>query len=124
MRRALAGIVPDELLNRKRKAFVTRSQVAAISTEWNILTEESHHMVSDLLGIVNAEVLSESVQVARNGGAAPLCALQRTLAVEFWLRTLRSSGILAAEVSGEAGLPMPLNVPNSRAYLKGKTSAS
>jgi asparagine synthase (glutamine-hydrolysing) len=124
MRRALAGIVPDELLNRKRKAFVTRSQVAAISTEWNILTEESHRMVSDQLGIVNAEVLSESVQVARNGEAAPLCALQRTLAVELWLRTLQSSGILAAEVSGEAKPPVAQNVPNSRVFLKEKTSAS
>jgi len=103
MRRALAGIVPDEVLNRKRKAFVTRSQVAAISAEWDTLTKMSRRMISDLLGIVNAELFSESVKGARDGKAAPLFVLQRTLTVEFWLRSLRSSGILSAQVWGDAG---------------------
>ncbi len=110
-RRALAGIVPDEVLNRKRKAFVTRSQVAAISAEWDTLTKMSHCMISDLLGIVNAELFSKSVQEARDGRAAPLFVLQRTLTVEFWLRSLRSSGMVSGQVSGEARPDMPSSTP-------------
>jgi len=37
MRRALNGIVPDQLLNRKRKAFVVRSPLATI--RWESLTQ-------------------------------------------------------------------------------------
>src|SRR5580698_2962803 len=46
MRRALAGIVPDKVLNRKRKAFVSRSPMAAISRNWASLTDTCSQMIS------------------------------------------------------------------------------
>lgn len=102
MRRALIGIVPDEVLNRRRKAFVTRSQVAAILAEWAALTEKSDSLISDCLGIVNAALFSEFLKKARDGEAVPLFILQRTLTLEFWLRNLQSSGVLSGLASGEA----------------------
>jgi asparagine synthase (glutamine-hydrolysing) len=49
MRRALIDIVPEEILNRKRKAFVARAPLAAISTDWANLVEMTQHMVSSSL---------------------------------------------------------------------------
>ena len=45
MRRALIGIVPGELLNRRRKAFIARAALADISKEWTSLTEVSQNMI-------------------------------------------------------------------------------
>jgi asparagine synthase (glutamine-hydrolysing) len=56
MRRALVNIVPNELLNRRRKAFVSREPLTAISLEWPRITELSHHMVLSSFGVVNQTV--------------------------------------------------------------------
>src|SRR5947207_13543144 len=53
MRRALVGIVPDEILNRKTKAFVARSPLIAVSMNWANFVEMTQHMVSSSLGIVD-----------------------------------------------------------------------
>jgi asparagine synthase (glutamine-hydrolysing) len=86
MRRALVGVVPDELLNRKRKAFVARSSIAAISTEWSRLAEMTQHMLAASMGIVDAANISEALQKARQGGEIPLLSLLRALRIETWLR--------------------------------------
>jgi asparagine synthase (glutamine-hydrolysing) len=86
MRRALMGIVPNELLNRKRKAFVTRAPIGAISTEWTGLVEGALSMVSSSEGIVDDEVFSATLLKARQGQEAPLVSLLRTLSIEHWLR--------------------------------------
>jgi asparagine synthase (glutamine-hydrolysing) len=94
MRRALVGIVPEEVLERKRKAFVARAPMAAISNEWASLVEISRNMVSASLGVVNQESFSQSLQKARNGQAVPLVPLMRTVYLEFWLRSVSHFGIL------------------------------
>src|SRR5208337_4130208 len=53
MRRALIGIVPDELLNRKRKAFVTRGPRVGIAAEWPHLLELGQHLLMSSLGIAD-----------------------------------------------------------------------
>lgn len=89
MRRALAGIVPDEILNRKRKAYASRAPITAISKQWAGLSELANHMVSASLGIVDREALWGAVQQAKNGQQIPMVFLARTLAVECWLESLR-----------------------------------
>ena len=86
MRRALAGIVPDELLNRRRKAYVARAAMAVISAEWACLTEMNKDMATSCLGIVDQSFLSEALQRARRGQEVPLVSLMRTVAIELWLR--------------------------------------
>ena len=88
MRRALVGIVPDEILNRRRKAFVTRAPMNAISAECTSLIAMSENMASDSLGIVDAQAFSEALQKVRVGMELPMVALVRTLSVELWLRGL------------------------------------
>jgi asparagine synthase (glutamine-hydrolysing) len=104
MRRALVGIVPSELLNRKRKAYVARAPMAAISAESATLTEMSPHMVSSSLGIVDPKKFSEVLQEVRHGQEVPLILLMRTLTLECWLRGLGNSK-LSKLVAVEADNP-------------------
>jgi len=88
MRRALVGIVSDEILNRKRKAYVARAPIAAISREWANLVEMTPHMLSGSLAIVDPSGFSIAVQRARHGQEVPIVPLMRSLAVEDWLRNI------------------------------------
>jgi asparagine synthase (glutamine-hydrolysing) len=102
MRRALVGIVPDEILNRKTKAFVSRSPRIAISNDWERFAEMTQNMLSSSLGIVDAEGISEALQKARHGGEVRIITLQRTLCLEEWLTDLRALRIITLEHKLEA----------------------
>lgn len=86
MRRALVGIVPDEILNKKGKAFAVRSSLVAISTNWPHFVEMTRHMVSVSLGIVDLERISDVLEKARCGEKTPIVLLMRTIDIEGWLR--------------------------------------
>ena len=94
MRRALVGIVPDEILNRKTKAFVARSPMVAISNDWAHFAEMTQNMLSSSLGIVDPERISEALQKVRRGEEVPMIALRRTFFLEEWLKDLRALGII------------------------------
>ncbi|MCI0720487.1 MAG: asparagine synthase-related protein, partial [Acidobacteria bacterium] len=97
MRRALTSIVPDELLNRKRKAYVARAPLAALSKEYECLIEMSQHMVSGSLGVVDTAAFSKALQLARQGQEIPTVTLMRTLGVELWLRNVKNRKLLARD---------------------------
>lgn len=88
MRRALAGIVPEEILNRKRKAFVIHGPLKAISVEWEQLRFLCARMRSDSLGIIDSCGFRSALTDARGGRMVPLVPLLRTVALERWLRSL------------------------------------
>ena len=94
MRRALVGIVPDEILNRKMKAFVARSPMVAIANDWAHFAGMTQNMLSSSLGIVSPERISEALQKVRRGEEVPMIALRRTLCLEEWLKDLRALGII------------------------------
>ena len=94
MRRALVGIVPEEVLNRKTKAFVTRSPMVAISNDWAHFAQMTQNMLSNALRIVDSERLSEALQKVRRGEEVPIVTLRRTLFLEGWLKDLRALGII------------------------------
>jgi asparagine synthase (glutamine-hydrolysing) len=94
MRRALVGIVPDEILNRKTKAFVARSPMVAISNDWAHFAEMTQNMLSSSLGIVDSERISEVLQKVRRGEEVPIVTLKRTLFLEDWLIDLRELGMI------------------------------
>jgi asparagine synthase (glutamine-hydrolysing) len=94
MRRALAGIVPDEILNRKMKAFVARSSMVAIANDWAHFTEMTQNMLGSALGIVDEERLSAVLQKVRRGEEVPMIQLRRTLCLESWLKDLRALEII------------------------------
>jgi asparagine synthase (glutamine-hydrolysing) len=102
MRRAFTGLVPDEILNRKRKAFVFRGPMDAISKGWENLGEFSEHMVSGSLGIIDSEAFAEAWQQVHKGSEVPLVPLLRTLSIELWLRGCRTQKILSENRSSLA----------------------
>ena len=90
MRRALVGIVPDAILQRRRKAFVSRAPVAALKQDWGEVVKMSHNMLSEQIGIIDANGFLRAIQDACLGKEVPLCSLLRTLVLEAWLRGLGS----------------------------------
>jgi asparagine synthase (glutamine-hydrolysing) len=94
MRRALAGTVPQELLNRRRKAFVARAPLVAISAECSRLVEIARCMLSDSIGIVVADLFREQAERARDGQEIPIVPFLRTLRLELWLCTLQREGVV------------------------------
>lgn len=94
MRRALAGIVPDDVLNRKRKAFVSRGPIAAISEQRAKLSLITRNMMLGSLGVVDEHVLTEYMERARRGAEIPIAPVMRTLALELWLRHSRAWNVI------------------------------
>lgn len=86
MRRALAGIVPTEILDRKSKAVVARGPTVTISAHWADLVCLTQEMATSSLGIVAAKDFADVLEHARRGRAVPIIPLFRTLAIETWLR--------------------------------------
>jgi len=99
MRRALVGIVPDEILNRKTKALVVRSPMVAISNNWIHFAEMTQNMFSSSLGILDPELVSEALQKVRRGEEVPMIKLMRTLSLDGWLRDLHASRIVSLDTT-------------------------
>lgn len=88
IRRALVGIVPNELLNRRRKAFVARGPRLAIAAEWDGLAQISQDMISASLGIVDPSAFQEALERARSGERMSIVPVLRTIEIESWLRNV------------------------------------
>ncbi len=89
MRRALNGVVPVNILNRKRKAFVARAPMLSILSAWPTLSKTSELMISSSLGIVDAKKFRGALLEASRGREVPIVPLMRTLVVESWLRAIQ-----------------------------------
>ena len=103
MRRALVGVVPQEVLDRKRKAFVARSPLLRIAQQHYLPLPMTDHMVLASLGIVNAKALLDEIEKARVGREVSPVALIRTLGIEMWVRNVIQYGLLSdVRAGGEA----------------------
>jgi len=99
MKRALVGIVPDELLNRRRKGFVPEKNKKDSPTEWPSLVQLGQHIVCSSLEIIDSHQFSEVSHRASHNEDVPLRILRRILTIEFWLRHLTVYGVLAKSMS-------------------------
>jgi asparagine synthase (glutamine-hydrolysing) len=92
MKRALVGIVPEELLNRRRKAFV-RQGPEDFSPDWACLIAADQHLVASSRGFIHPHrFLKALLQVRR--GEIPVLGVRRTVILERWLRQLTVHGVL------------------------------
>lgn len=110
MRRALIGIVPNELLNRKRKAFVARGPRVVMAEELPHLLEIGQHLVTSSLGIADSTGFVQALHRIRQGADVPMVTLMRTLGIEIWLRNLTARHILddtalRRQIPTKQGLP-------------------
>lgn len=95
MRRALAAIVPVEILERKRKAYVSRGPRAAVTSERQNLSALCTNMASAQLGIVNEAQFRKAIEIVTISTDVPLFRFMRTVLVEQWLRNLIRHGVLS-----------------------------
>jgi asparagine synthase (glutamine-hydrolysing) len=108
MRRALVDIVPEEILNRKRKAYIARSPLAAISADWTCYSELTRHMASGSLGVVDTKKFLEALQNACRGQAVSTIAILRTLGIERWLRCTALQNVIEPPGQSLSGGPPTL----------------
>lgn len=109
MRRALAGITPDEVLNRKRKAFVTRAPLRAVSSAWANLVQRTEPMISESLGIVDQTQLAEVLKRANEAQEVPIITLMRTFLMDHWISSLHDRRLLSTK-----GPPEGFHAPHRR----------
>ena len=96
MRRSLAGIVPYEILNRKRKGFVSRRPLISLQQDWPALQGVNDILTTEDLGILDSRALAATIEQASVVEGPPLVPLLRTFGVERWLRALAASGLITS----------------------------
>ena len=94
MRRALAGIVPTEVLWRKTKGFVTKRVLSAFDNSWPEFAPFLHAPLSGELRYVDPVRFVAYLRAAKNGEARHMVYLLKTLYLELWLRNLVDRGLL------------------------------
>lgn len=112
MRRAMADIVPAEILERRRKSFASRGPRVAISTEWDSLSALTKSMATSRFGIVDQQLFREALLAFRNSDKVPLIRVMRTVTLEAWLRHVVQRGVLVnsgIEVASKVKAAMALN---------------
>lgn len=99
MKRSLVGIVPDEILSRKRRASVTPEPDKHSLEGWRTRSELRHRLISNSLGIVDADLFLRALQEADGKDEITIDRLKSTLILEFWLNHLAARGVLMATIS-------------------------
>jgi hypothetical protein len=95
MRRAMTGIVPRKILERKRKAFVVRRYMTMYAESWPDLVGYFNGSISQNLGYINDAKLLDALTSVIHGEQSHLVPLARTIAIELWLRSLESQGLIS-----------------------------
>jgi asparagine synthase (glutamine-hydrolysing) len=101
MKRALVGIVPDELLTRRRKAFVPKEAKKDSAIELTSVIEMRQPMISSAIEIVDPNLLLAAVKSTQGKEEIPFHILMRTLTFESWLVHLTIQGVLTKPMSAE-----------------------
>jgi asparagine synthase (glutamine-hydrolysing) len=88
MRRAMTDMVPDEILHRKRKAFVRRRLTTTLLETSRMLANNPEDLVSAALGIIEPRPFLKAIHDAGCGNDVALVPLLRAVDLEQWLRSL------------------------------------
>ena len=102
MRRSLAGIVPDAILNRRRKAVVTRRARKTFLSCPIDPFRRGEDMIADSIGVIDAGRFRSALGNAIHNLDVQIIPLLRTCALEGWLRALAREGL------DQIAWPLPL----------------
>jgi asparagine synthase (glutamine-hydrolysing) len=97
MRRALRNIVPQAVLDRRRKAFISRAPIQLAQQHLGMLAT-SGRLASEEAGIVDSAQYRASLEAACAGRNTPLVPLLRTINIEEWLQELGRCGLLSGRI--------------------------
>lgn len=128
MRRALKTIVPDEILERKRKAFVWRAPLMNLLRARERIEELFTNPMLAEFGLIDREVFLGEFRRELAGERKWIGHLIRTISMEVWLKSLaaqreRFCAAGAVENSGRAILPAVMRVNKLRAGVASFGSA-
>jgi asparagine synthase (glutamine-hydrolysing) len=125
MKRALIGIVPTELLNRRQKTFVSQDAKKDFLAEWPSLAEMCQQMVSGSLRLIDPNRFLEALLKVQRNEEVPIESLKRTLMLELWLRHLTIQGVLKHAMSTKRReYCLPLETKELQRVAQPKSSAS
>lgn len=108
MRRALRGIVPQEILERPRKAFQLHASLDALRKAESKLERIFADSVLSSAGFVDRNALGRALRSAISGDAECVQALYRAIALEIWLRTAPLANVRRLPVAEHSPLPKSL----------------
>jgi asparagine synthase (glutamine-hydrolysing) len=91
VRRALRGVLPDEVRLRTGKAGPAEAVQRALAREWPRIAAMLREPRLAELGMVSADAFRTAMERARHGVAPAFGQLHKTLSLEIWLRTLEGS---------------------------------
>lgn len=86
MRRALRGIMPPEILERRRKAYRLHASMSAIRAAHHKLERLIKTSMAAELGFIEVDAFTSALQATVNGEGRWYQAILRTIAYELWLR--------------------------------------
>ena len=100
MRRALFGIVPIQILDRKRKGFVCKRPRAVIQGQLHNLFDATNYMVSSSMGMVDQNDFVNALNGVKAEQRINIVAMLRTFSLEYWLRYLGDRNLLLSTQIG------------------------
>jgi asparagine synthase (glutamine-hydrolysing) len=105
MRRALAGLVPEEILIRRTKATAARGPMVALANDWEQLDRLLETSPIGLRGCVDQIDFRKALTAAKSGNAPQLVSLLQTLSLELWLGNAIRHGLIRQSVCGNSPKP-------------------
>jgi len=112
MRRALASLVPAEILARKTKQFGARTPAVMLDQHSGEIHAVYYKSISSRLGYVDDAELLKTMNEVRAGKTVPIVRMLWTISLEFWLRDLARRGLLelpARHAAAIGGPKIPLH---------------
>lgn len=94
MRRALIGIVPAEILDRKRKAYVVRGPRVALQEHSQLVNQLTQGMAASAIKVVDEQSLRKDVAAIAENADLNIVALMRALYWEIWARYVTCRGLV------------------------------
>jgi asparagine synthase (glutamine-hydrolysing) len=96
MRRALSGILPPEILQRKTKSAAVRSYSVTLRKNWDKVESLFDSPLSFRLGYIDRDLLVEALARMKRGKVeSTFIRLLRALCLEVWLRDAEARGIFS-----------------------------
>ena len=96
LRRALRGVLPPAIAQRKNKQGPDEALIRALAREWPVLHEMFSSSRAASLGIIEQETFLAALKSARHGVNINMPSLLRIISIESWLRTLEDRRLRSA----------------------------
>jgi asparagine synthase (glutamine-hydrolysing) len=88
MRRALAGLLPIEVVERKRKAFISRAPLRSLRDGRRAIESLFADSETQSSGFIDRNIFIKALDSALSGEGKWISQLTNAIEVELWLRSL------------------------------------